>query len=46
MVNLCILIDLPKFECQKSNHKRDTEVRNHCYVNNARVLYLFTNNVK
>lgn len=37
--------DWPKFECKKSSYKRDTEVRNHCYVNvnKARVSYLFTN---
>lgn len=26
--------------------ERDTEPRNHCYVNRARVLHLFTNNFK
>lgn len=46
MVNLLILNDWLKFESWKSGYKRDTEVRNHCYANKTRNLYLFINTVK
>lgn len=41
-----ILNDLPKFECQKLGYKQDTEVKIHCNINKAQILYLFTNIVK
>lgn len=46
MIDFSTLNVWQKFECYNSSFKRETEIRLHCYVNIARVLYLLTNNVK
>lgn len=35
-----------KYELSKSSYKRDTEVRNHCYINIALLHYLITDNAE
>lgn len=46
MIDFSTLNVWQKFECYNSSFKRETEIRLHCYVNIARVIYLLTNNVK
>lgn len=46
MYKMACVLHFELFESSQLNNIQDIEERSHSYVNKARVLYLFTNNVQ